>query len=301
MKNLTIFVLCHNRPDFARETLHSILGQTDLNFTLVVSDNSSNDEVGNMVLSEFPQLDYRRREPMLRQLEHFNQCIDETQTDYFCLFHDDDLMHANFVQYMKATLDAHSTVVACGCNALSESLGIIESRTTFQAIGNLEWIASPRDLARRYFARAQSGFAPFPCYVYRRQLVGDVRFLVDGGKYTDATWLLTLAMRGRIVWINTPLMTYRIHGGNDGSIESPRDRLRFMGFIKRNLNTLGLDLLADYRCSFIYKPLVQNVAVSAKRRQLAKAFLDHYSWSRYANPSLYGALIKRALIKRFAK
>ena len=48
---------------------------------------------------------------MLKSLEHFNRCIDEMQTDIFVMFHDDDLMHANFVQNMKATLDAHPAVV----------------------------------------------------------------------------------------------------------------------------------------------------------------------------------------------
>lgn len=92
MSSLTIFVLCHNRPDFTRQTLRSILDQTDGDFELVVSDNSSNDEVEQMVRAEFPQVDLRRRVPMFRQLEHFNRCIDEAETDYFCLFHDADLI-----------------------------------------------------------------------------------------------------------------------------------------------------------------------------------------------------------------
>lgn len=298
MSSFTIFVLCHNRPDFTRQTLRSILGQTDADFELVVSDNSSSDEVGSMMHAEFPQVVYRRRLPMLKQLEHFNRCIDEARTDYFCLFHDDDLMHPDFVQRMKAELDSHPEAIACGCNALSESFGKIEPRTSFRSLGKLESIGSPRDLARRYFSRAQSGIAPFPGYVYRRRAVGEVRLPLDGGKYADVTWLLSLAMKGPMVWIAAPLMTYRMHGGNDGSVESPRDRLRFMAFMKRNLNVLGKDLLADYRCSFIYKPMANNEAAPLARRKLARAFLKHYTWSRYANPDLYGALLKRAIIKR---
>jgi GT2 family glycosyltransferase len=301
METLTIFVLCHNRPDFVRQTLYSVQSQRDADFQLVVSDNSSTNDVEAVVRSEFPELDYRRRVPALEPLAHFNRCIDEAKTDYFCLFHDDDLMDAEFVQEMKAVLDRYPQAIAAGCNARTESLGKIEPRPSFRSLGQREWINSPRDLARRYFARAQSGFAPFPGYVYRTSAVGTLRILEDGGKYGDVTWLLRLAMKGRMVWIRRPLMTYRIHGGNDGSTESPRDRLRFLSFLKSNLNALGKDVLADYRCSFIYKPLMRNFQVPDHRRDLARRFLRYYSWSRYSRPSLYGALLRRALIKRVAE
>jgi glycosyltransferase involved in cell wall biosynthesis len=255
MTTLTVFVLCHNRADLARQTLESILNQTDKEFDLVVSDNSSDEKVSLMLQAEFPQIRCRRRVPMLAQLEHFNRCIDEVRTDYFCLFHDDDLMHPEFVARMKTVLDTHPEIVACGCNARKESFGKIERRPSFLALGQLEWITSPRVLAQRYFGRAQSGIAPFPGYIYRRSRVGELRLPDEGGKYADVAWLLTLSMKGRLVWVTAPLMTYRMHGGNDGGVESLRDRLRFLGFMKQNLSMLGKDLLTEYRGSFIYKPI----------------------------------------------
>ncbi len=301
MSSLTIFVLCYNRPAFVRETINSILAQSDKEFDLIVSDNSSNNDVQNLVREEFPQINYRRRLPSLQALEHFNRCIDEAQSELFCLFHDDDIMHSNFVEVVKKSLKAHPEAVACACNALIESFGKIEQRTSFRALGTTELITSPRDLARRYFARAQSGIAPFPSYVYRRRTVGEVRLPVEGGKYADVTWLLSLAMKASIVWITAPLMTYRMHGGNDGLTESLRDRLRFLGFIKKHINELGKDLLDDYRCSFIYKQLLKDKALLPARRKLASLFLRRYSLARYAQPGLYTALIKRALIKRVAE
>jgi hypothetical protein len=64
---------------------------------------------------------------------------------------------------------------------------------------------------------------------------------------------------------------------------------------------LGRDVLSDYRCSFIYKRMAGNEAVFQARRRLAKRFLKSYAWTRYMNPSLYGSLAKRALIKRLDK
>jgi glycosyltransferase involved in cell wall biosynthesis len=301
MSALTIFILCHNRPDFTRQTLHSILAQTDRDFELVVSDNSSNDEVQHMLSAEFQDVDYRRRIPMLPPLAHFNACIGEVQSEYFCLFHDDDLMHADYVQNMKQVLNSHQEIAACGCNALLETHGKLEKKKSFMSLGKLEQVCSARSLARRYISRAQNGIAPFPGYVYRSKFVGEIRLPVDGGKYSDVTWLLELAKKAPLVWIAAPLMTYRIHGGNDGGVESTRDRLRFLGFLKRNADVLGEDLLADYRGSFIYKPMLKIERDATLRTRVVRGFLRNYSWQRYLNPDLYSSLLKRQLIKWVSK
>lgn len=298
MESLEIIILCHNRPADARAAIQSILKQTDQAYTLTVSDNSSNDEVELMVKNDFPGVRYVRRIPMLKPLAHFNQCIDGAQADLFCLFHDDDIMHADFVENVRVRMKAYPDSVAFASNALIESYGRIEQRTSFRALRETVVISSPRDLARRYFARAQSGIAPFPAYFYRRKLVGDTRLPVEGGKYADVTWLLSLAMKGNIIWIAAPLITYRMHGSNDGSIESLRDRLRFMGFLKQHLSELGKDLLDDYRCSFIYKKLVKNKNLFPARKRLASLFLRRYSFARYAELNLYTDLLKRAFIKQ---
>jgi glycosyltransferase involved in cell wall biosynthesis len=302
MESLTIFILCHNRPDFARQAISSVLGQTCRTFALVVSDNSSNDEVERMVSNEFPDVRYIRRSPMLESLEHFNRCIDEVRSEYFCLFHDDDVMSPDFVDVMLKILREYPAAIALGCNAKMERFGKLEARTCFRSISKHELINTPRDLARRYFSRAQSGFAPFPGYVYNRRLVGEIRLPVEGGKYADVTWLLNLAQREAIVWVNKPLMTYRLHESNDGNIESLRDRLRLLGFLKQNKEMFGAGLLQDYRCGFIYKKIVSSLAgTHPERHRVAVAFLNNYRWLRYARLEYYKALAVRALVKWVAE
>lgn len=303
MDRLTIFILCHNRPADARRAIASVLAQTDRDFTLTVSDNSSNDEVEHMVLQAFPQVEYRRRKPMVPAMEHFNLCIDEaSQSDYFCLFHDDDIMGPDYVQRIRAAARTHPQAIAIGCNAWTESQGALQARPFFQATRAYEVVADARDLAYRYFARGQSGIAPFPGYVYKRALVGGTRLQPDGGKYADATWLLNLADRGEIVWVREPLMTYRLHGGNDGMMESRRDRLRVLAYLKKNRQGWGKGLLEDYRCSFIYKTLLRSGQKSTPARdRLAQAFLRRYRWARYLRLDTYRSLYRRALVKWLPK
>ncbi len=255
-----------------------------------------------MMREEFPAIHYIRRVPMLAPLVHFNYCIEEARSDFFCLFHDDDLLSPDFVATMNACLHAYPMAIAYACNAVIENRGKQESRTSFRSFRELELITSARDLAARYFSRSQSGIAPFPSYVYNRRMVANQRLPVNSGKYADVAWLLNLAQAGLIVWLNKPLMTYRIHGGNDSNIESMRDRLRFLAYLKENRVILGPKILKDYRCSFIYKRIERTrAAPSSRRLRIALSFIKRYRWSRWIRLDCYTALAVRALIKCVAE
>jgi len=298
MVPLTIFILCHNRPSYAKQAIESVLRLTEASYTLVVSDNSSNEEVERMVTAEFPQVTYRRRMPMLPPLAHFNRCVEEADTDYFCLFHDDDLLLPEFAKTMMQCAREHPEAIAIGCNAYIERFGKLETRTSFRSFRKREILTSMRDLAARYFSRAQSGFPPFPGYIYNRSMVNSQRFPPEGGKYVDVTWLLGLIRKGLVVWITQPLMIYRTHGGNDGLTESPRDRLRLLGFLKQNSGCLGKDILQDYRYAFLYRKIAQDMrAGHSLRRRVAIAFIKHFRRARYFRLDYYRALAVRAWVK----
>lgn len=299
---LTIYILCRNRPDFAKDAILSVLNQTCQDFKLIISDHSSGNDVEDMVKSFFPTISYVRRSPHLKHLEHFNLCIDEVGTDYYCLFHDDDIMSPDFVGDMLESILKFPGAAAYACNSYIEIGGRIERRLSFLSPHQYVLIESPLELARRYFARHQSGIAPNPSYIYARSMVGDNRFIVDGGKYADVSLLLDALKTGRIVWINKPLMTYRMHGNNVGSIESIPDRLRFLGYLKKNKSLFNKELLQDYRQSFIYKKVFNACSVGGgEQKKIVQSFLQSYYFYYYTRISTYKALLARALIKWGAK
>jgi|APCry1669193181_1035450.scaffolds.fasta_scaffold04854_2 glycosyltransferase involved in cell wall biosynthesis len=295
---LTIYILCYNRPDFAKQSILSVLGQTSQKLNLIVSDHSSNDEVEEMVGKNFPDVTYIRRSPSLRHLEHFNLCIDEVESDYYCLFHDDDVMAPNFVEAMLKFIHDHPNAAAYASNAYIEAGGKIEKRPAFLSHKKYEVFDAPKRLAERYFSRNQSGIAPNPSYIYSSRIAGDQRFIVDGGKYADVSLLLDIAQQGPIIWLNKPLMTYRMHGNNLGSVESLPDRLRFLAYLKKFKKILGKEVLQDYRSSFIYKRLLRNNSKGiSKRFSTAKSYLNNYHCYHYTRLSTYKALMLRALDK----
>jgi hypothetical protein len=255
-----------------------------------------------MIESDFPELVLRRRVPSLPALDHINLCIAEADTEFLCLFHDDDVMESTYVGSMLRTIERYPHAVAYGCNAaVVNTLGDYK-HCSFES--NLEYVVlnSPRELARRYFSRFPNGFAPFPSYIYRSVIAKqhnlDAR---NAGKYSDVAWLLEIAMHGEIVWNSGNLIRYRIHPFNDGGFESATGRLRMLGFLKCKATVLGKSIVDDYRF-FLYKKLISGQIQpryrSERTTQLLKQYLGKYRLMRFFRAETYSYFIYKLVNRR---
>lgn len=268
---LTIYLLTHNRPHQAIEAIRSILVQSDRRFKLIVSDNSDNNELSSLLGSLRLSLEYIYRNDngaCLPAFEHFNLCISEVDTQYFSLLHDDDLVLPNYVAEFWRAQQFFPNAIAFGCNARIRHLSGLE-KPSFVSSGQYCRPITPKDLAWRYFGKHQLGIAPFPFYVYNKREMRDIRFSGQFGKYADVAWLLDLANKGNMVWINSPMGVYQHHQGNDSNLESRRDRLSFLAYLKQNTLPEPSLMLTLYR-QFLYKKLLSSngVLLNSKRYQL---------------------------------
>jgi glycosyltransferase involved in cell wall biosynthesis len=303
--SLQLFILCCNRPDFARQAIRSAVDQTCHRFQIVISDNSTDTSVESLVRSEFPRLDYRRRERHLRVLEHLNQCVSEASADYVCLFHDDDVLAPRFVERVLDWVAKYPKAAAVGVNAWLAEEGK-PPELSFKALGKAHTIEGAKQLAARYYSRHQLGIAPFPGYIYSVARIADLRFDESAGKYSDVAWLLRVAGRGEIVWIAEPLMTYRLHSGNDGRRESIADRLKLFAYFKRHAQALGGGLIEDFRF-FLYKKMLElhrrhGVRVPGARLRLLRAYMTSYRIRRFGRLDHHASLLKKLgtrLVLRF--
>jgi glycosyltransferase involved in cell wall biosynthesis len=296
---LDIFLLCHNRPDGARLAIESILAQSAGGYRLIVSDNSSDDRVAKMVMAEYPDVTLLCR-GCIPANTHFNLCISEASADYFCLFHDDDVMGPEFSSEMYKVVLRHPTAIAVGSNAwvIDQTKGT--RGLSVLGFGKTQLVPTPEDLFRRYFGRHQTGFPPFPGYIYRTSAAGGFQ-IPNGGKYSDVSWLLTLADCAPLAWCHKPLMNYHLHGENDGMQESHRDRLRFFAFIKQHPKYSGRYGLADYRY-FIYKKVVDYYRFNPHyflRASLLMNYLGRQRICRHLRISEWPAFWRRLILMRY--
>lgn len=294
MTKLTIFIQCHNRPAYAKCAIESALRQANQDFRLVISDNSSNDELCNLVHAEFPGLDYRRRAPTLSAIDHFNTSISEADTEFLCLFHDDDLMEPDYVDAMLNTIEFQPFAVAYSCNAEIIDEEDVFKGGSFESRNSYVIIENPHALAGRYFSRFPNGIAPFPAYIYRSNIVKKIPINPQtGGKYSDVAWLLEISKCGSIIWNSEKLIRYRMHATNDGGFESTRDRLRLLGYLKMNNSFVGQAIINDYRF-FLYKKLCKSGSLdrqfSTRYKKLFDRYLLIYRLKRFFKPETYAYL-----------
>ncbi len=283
MKTLSIILLTHNRPLQAYEAILSIAKQDNKNFKLIISDNSSDSSLKDMLIrhafkSNQLNFDYRKRDKVYSAVEHGNLCLDEIDTDYFCLFHDDDLMLSNFVGNFWQALGSFPDLAACGMNAQIDKKNE-PMKLFFQHYRKYIGPISPKSLVERYFGRHQLGIAPYPSYVYKKSMIGGMSFDANNGKYGDVTWLIKVASRGQLIWVNAPSMIYRLHDANDSLSESRKDRLKFLAYLKRNKHHLGVKILSDYRF-FMYKKNLQGLYLLSQHKQKADLLRDYMLFYR---------------------
>ncbi len=307
MNTLNIILLTHNRPAKAYEAIASILAQDDQRFNLVVSDNSSdnrleilvNKSLRNFAVSKFK---YIKRDRVYSVVDHTNLCISQVDADYFCLFHDDDLMLPNFVANFWDALSSYPNLTSCGMNAQIDKKNE-PNKLFFQHYLKYIGPISPKSLIERYFGRHQLGIAPYPSYVYKKSVVNGMSFDANNGKYGDVIWLIQIASRGQMIWVNEPSMIYRIHDHNDSLSESRKDRLKFLAYLKRNQIHLGAKILSDYRF-FLYKKNLPELFLLSEysvRSRILKGYMQSYRVMRWFRLDQHYQLMCKFLIRQVIK
>jgi glycosyltransferase involved in cell wall biosynthesis len=228
-KKLGIFLLSYKRPEFIFEAITSILSQDYSDFELIISENSPDDIVWQQLQKYRTDVRVRlvKRTPSLQSLEHFNKILFEcSEYEYAMLFHDDDVLMPGAFTEMIGILEKYPYASCVSCNALIvENINHTDKLISL-TIKGMKMIERPSQLVRSYMLRRRS-HTPFPSYIYRTKFLSGLSLNYnDGGKYSDATFLMSLLHRGPFIWLGQPFLKYRLHGGNDSAALSLSDIMK---------------------------------------------------------------------------
>lgn len=235
---LTVVLLTRNRNALAAMALKSLATQSFSEFKLVVSNNSDDDSFESIARNTCAHLldfSYIKRNPCLSSEDHFKQVLKEIDSEYFVLFHDDDIARLDFISTLISFITQHPKTAAVACNGVINNDGRVGRKGMFYSNGEVVLISSAEELILRYFSLDGHGCAPFPSYMYRFQVIPiflGLKHIL--GKHSDFLWLTSLFNIGNIVWLPEKLIEYRVHGLSDSAQESLKDRLSILGFLKKN-------------------------------------------------------------------
>ena len=255
---IEIFLMCRDRVDYAAASINSIRKQTYKNFQLIVSDNSLSSEFNIEIKKKFPSINIKRRLPPMSAVDHQNIILDEVESDYFIVFHDDDLMFPKYLDSMVEYIKKFPECSAIAPNGLIIKNNI-QTRNKFAK--QLDSIVIHKDgesIFNHYMNFQKSFHAPFPGYIYKKEFIGDIRYKTsDGGIYNDVAFLMKLANKAPILWAPEPLIYYRDHDSAGRYVVDFKGKLALSRFARqfRKLYTSHEDIV-HYKINFYIKYLI---------------------------------------------
>ncbi len=251
-----VFLMSYNRPEYIEEALRSVFAQDYPHFEVILSDNSTSDQVFDLVRSRFSNelllnlenieattvqpnlkkkrsLSIRRRRPSLSVLDHHNQIISEVTAPYFMMFHDDDVLQPTALTQMMNTFATDNQLAAVGCNAwIIEGTKLTQQRFD-ENLQNSFNIESPAQVASHYL-RPEMGHVPFPSYIYKTSALTNLQMKwCEGNKHADVSFIIKIGQRGKICWLAEPLMSYRRHSSNGSVAIDLRAILSLARFLRK--------------------------------------------------------------------
>ncbi|MCC3374065.1 glycosyltransferase [Cohnella sp. REN36] len=218
---VSILIPAYNRPDFIRLALESALEQTYPKIEIIISDDSTNDEVEEVIQSFVQKYDYIRyiRNPKPLANLNLQQCLDNASGEYIQFLMDDDLFMPKKTEVMLEYLltDNNITLVTSYREIIDENGNIIpENEINQKLFANTTTVEG--HVIGEYCLHHLSNKIGEPSNVmFRRQDIvkygmfngNSFRFIND-----FATWMHLLS-KGKMVYIAEPLSFYRIHSNQN--------------------------------------------------------------------------------------
>lgn len=213
---IEILVLTYNRAPLIGATLESLLAQVRPAFRICVLDNGSTDSTVQVVRS----FAARGVELVCRGSNDPRACWTELQAmaygPWTMLFHDDDLLHPNYLRDVSAALthEPHATVAVSAMHMCQHP-----EHTGWEQVHASHY----RTLTGRQLATSLYGGFPMPfcSAVYRADVLkqGNFRFETYG-KICDRPFVIEAARAGSAVVMLDPYVKYRIHARQDSTDQS---------------------------------------------------------------------------------
>ena len=305
---VSIYILSHDRPVYAANALLSAMSQTYKNIKVIFSDNSSNYNTKNYLDSlehlEPGSYEYRYRNN-IHPLAHFNNILDEVDTDYVLLFHDDDVLKNDYIEHAINIFLRDKSLVCVACNA-----DTIDENNNFTGkynpsfISRDKLISSKEDFYDHYFSYKLFRAPPYPSYLYKTQYLNKA---TKSYKYFDVEFVASMLEFGDIFWSKEAKIKYRFHKNNDSNKDSIIHRKALIGNIVglKNISKKKKDIYSKNIRFFFWmgfflkseKDILNKRFAPALKFILSQFFLNTYKISLYLSFKLCIKILKIIILK----
>lgn len=201
---ISIIMLTYNRECLVSRAIESILRQTYRDFEFIIIDNGSTDASGQ-IAERYAAQDKRIR-VIHRERGNIgagrNTGLDAARGEYIAFIDDDDWAEPDFLEFLlKLLVENQADVAICGATDKIFNEKVV--MTAEESLIELMW--------RKKYNMA------FPTKLFRRKLVGALRF-PENGLYDDIALMYRLLAEANVVaYHGLPKYTFYRHEGNNSA------------------------------------------------------------------------------------
>lgn len=230
---VTVAITTYNHAAFIEQTLNSVVSQDYDNLRIVVSDDASSDGTADIIR------DFERRYPgrVIGQYHHQNLGVNGNSLslsplivgEYMCWLGGDDLFLPGKISRQVELLEAEPDAVMCyhDMDVFDSATGVTLYRYNDPKAGQRPFsgdIVAPL-IIRRCFVGGNA-------YMVRRKAVEGLKLRPEVGRVSDWVYIVEAAARGKVIYLDLPLVKYRRHGQNLSNIVDMSDELSAYQFFE---------------------------------------------------------------------
>lgn len=258
--DIDIYVMTHNRADYVKRSIESLLDQSAGVREITVLDNESTDNTKSVIESFSSQgVKYIRTEGFLG---NFRKAQELASRKYVMLFHDDDILHPKYLEMALQVLNE------------KENLSLITTRYTEFLDNDLPELPD-RISPDYYFFRKQKDFAThmyfleriaYATALYRTPDFKKTRIEYEKfNKFNDWPFMVKMSRYGNTVLFDDPSLFYiRRHKGQDTWTPT---------------NVPSLQQIINWDKFFYYKVGAWNIF--SKVRYIFACWFTHFLFGKY--------------------
>ena len=237
--------------DFMKQTVQSILNQSDPNWKLIVVDDGYPDE---SIPSWFADLgdnrvQYQRNINNLGANGNFQKCLGLLSAEYCLVMGADDLLEPNFVERMNEVilLNPGLSMIHPGVKVIDERNEQISTRSDQVKRSIREAQGSSKILSGESLAKSlmRGNWMYFPSIVWKTKTIQQIGFRPGFHVCQDLGLAMDLIMQGgEMALVEDEIFRYRRHQESDSSIkaingERFKDEKHFFNVMASDLKRLG--------------------------------------------------------------
>ena len=222
---VTVIVPFYNREHFLAETIRSLLNQTHSATQIILVDDGSTDRSFSLAQSfRDPRILLIRLRKRRGKPHALNEVLRFAQGEWVAFFDSDDLMIPRSLEvridFLKRNPRALAVMGRVGRTIGESGKSLPQSHPIHASFRN--GLRATRQLARclgslvpELFVYGQCPLSPLSVTLFRRKTVQQLgRLNARCAPYEDRDYLMRLAFRQPVPFLDVPVMWYRAHGGN---------------------------------------------------------------------------------------